>query len=87
MVGTVALAQFAAYEIAWTLWDRIRKTLKRAAIAPAEEVVAFRSNTSAIVTMAKGSSGWLRISSKLHILMIIAPDAWEMWGSIGLCGE
>jgi len=61
--------------------------LNRAAIIPAEEVVAFRADTSAMVTVMKGSFGWLSMSPKIHILMFHAPDFLELWGSIGLYGE
>jgi len=76
-----------AYAEAWRLWNRVRKTLNRAAIIPADEVTAFRADTAAIVTLLKDSFRWLSISPKLHIFRFHAPDSLELWGSIGLYGE
>jgi len=87
LVGKVSLAHLAAYEEAWSLWNRVRKTLKRAAIVPGEDVLALRADTSAMVTLLKGSFGWFSISPKFHILMFHAPNFLEMWGSIGLYEE
>jgi len=87
LVGKVSPEHLAAYEKAWSLWNRVRKTLNRAAIIPAEEVVAFRADTSAMVTVLKGSFGWLSNSPKIHIVMFHAPDFLELRGSIGLYGE
>ena len=86
-VGKVSPEHPAAYEKAWSLWNRDRKTLNRPAIIPAWEVVASRADTSAMVTVMKGSLGWLSNSPKIHILMFHAPDFLELWGSIGLYRE
>jgi len=40
-----------------------------------------------MVTLLKGSFGWLSISPELHFLMIHAQDFLERWSSIGLYGE
>jgi len=87
LVGKARQSHVAAYSEAWRIWNRVRKTLNRAAIIPAEEVSAFRAGTAAMVTLLKGSFGWLSISPELHILMIHAPEFLERWGSIGLYGE
>jgi len=87
LVGKVSSEHLAAYEKAWSLRNGVRKTLNRAAIIPAEEVVAFRADTSAMATVLKGSFGWLSISPKLHILMFHASEFLDLWGSIGLYGE
>jgi len=73
-----------AYAEAWRLCNLVRMILNRAAIIPADEVTAFRADTAAMVTLSKGSFGWLSISPKLHILMFQAPDVLGLWGSIGL---
>jgi len=87
MVGKAAQSHGIASEEAWRLWNRVRRTLNRAATIPAEEVSEFRADTAAMVTLLKGNFGWLSISPKLHILMSHAPDFLERWGSIGLYGE
>jgi len=85
--GKALQRHVVAYAEAWRLWNRVRKTLNRAAVIPADEVTAFRADTAAMVTLLKGSFGWLSISPKLHILMFHAPEFLELWGSIGLYGE
>jgi len=87
LVGKATQSHMVAYGEAWRLWNRVRRTLNRAAIIPADEVSAFRSDTAAMVTLLKGNFGWLSISPKRHILMFHAPEFLEGWGSIGLYGE
>jgi len=76
-----------AYERAWSIWNRVRRTLNRAVIIPADESARFRADTAVMVTLLKRSFPWLSISPKLHILMCHAPDFLECFGSIGLYGE
>jgi len=85
--GKVSETNLAAYERAWSLWNRVRKTLNRAAIISAEESAQFRADTSSMVSLLKRSFPWLSISPKLHIHMCHAPDFFERFGSIGLYGE
>jgi len=87
LFGKVPLAHLAAYKEAWSPWNKVRETRNRPAIVPSEDVLAFRSNTSAMVTVLKGSFGGFSIPPKLHILMFQAPEVLGMWGSIGLYGE
>jgi len=85
--GKALQRHVVAYAEAWRLWNRVRKTLNRAATIHADEVTAFRADTAAMVTLLKGSFGWLSISPRLQILLFHAPDFLELWGSIGLYGE
>ena len=85
--GKVSETNLAAYERAWSLWNRVRKTLNRAAIISAEEAAQFLADTSSMVSLVKRSFPWLPISPKLHILMCHAPDFFERFGSIRLYGE
>jgi len=85
--GKVSETHLAAYERAWSLWNRVRKMLNCAAIISAEEAAQLRADTSSMVSLLKGSFPWLSISPKLQILMCHAPDFLECFGSIGLYGE
>jgi len=85
--GKVSKDHLDAYERAWSIWNRIRRTLNRAVIIPADESAFFRADAAVIVTLLKRSSPWLSISPKLHILMCHAPACLECFGSIGLYGE
>jgi len=48
-------AHFDEYERACSTWNRVRRTLNRAAIIPTEECARFTSNTVAMVTLLKSS--------------------------------
>ena len=85
--GKVSQSHLDAYEQAWSLWNRVRKTLNRASIIPRAEAALFRADTAAMVRLLKGSFAWVSISPKLHILMCHAPAFLESFGSIGLYGE
>ena len=87
LFGKVPLAHLAAYKEAWSPWNKVGETRNRAAIVPSEDVLAFRSNKSAMVTVLKGSFCWFSIPPKIHFLMFQAPEILGMWGSIGLHGE
>jgi len=86
-VGKVSLAHLAAFEEAWSLWNRVRKTLNRATIASAENVLASRADESAKVTPSKGIFGWSSISPNLHILVFNAPYFLEICSGVGIYGE
>jgi len=60
LVGKVSLAHYTTYKEAWSLSRKVRKTLNREGIVPAADVLAFRANTSAMVTLLKGCFGWSR---------------------------
>jgi len=85
--GKVSETHLAAYELAWSLWNGVRKTINRAAVIPPDGIARFRSDTAAMVCLLKSSFPKLSISPKLHILMCHAPDFLEGFGSIGLYGE
>jgi len=85
--GKVSQDHLDAYERAWSIWNRVRRTLNRAVIIPADESARFRADTAVMVTLLKRSFSWLSISPKLHILMCHAPEFLECFGSIGLYGE
>jgi len=86
-VGKVSLAHLAAFEEACSLWDRVQKTLNRAIIASAENVLSSRADEPAKVTPSKGSFGWFSISPNLHILMFNAPDFLKICSGVGIYGE
>jgi len=83
----VSQDHFDAYERAWSIWNRVRRTLNRVVIIPTDESARFRADTAVMVTLLKRSFPWLSISPKLHILMCHAPEFLERFGSIGLYGE
>eukprot|EP00170_Pyropia_yezoensis_P003443 contig_14363_g3450 len=71
----------------WDLWDKVRRTLNRADTIDEEEIKAFRSNTTALVTWLKNKFPWFNVSPKMRILLYHAPDFLERFGSLGLYGE
>jgi len=85
--GKVSQSHLDAHELAWSLWNRVRKTLNRASIIPRVEAALFMADTAAMVRLLRGSFPWLSISPKLHILMCHAPDFLESFGRIGLHEE
>lgn len=85
--GRVSDGHLAAYEEACTMWNRVRTTLNRASVVPADEVRSFQADTAGMVSLLKSSFPWLSFSPKLHILMCHAPAFLQRFGSIGLYGE
>jgi len=81
--GKVSQSHLDAYDLAWSLWNRVRKTLNRASIISRAEAALFRADTAAMVRFLKGSFPCVSISPKLHILMCHAPEFLESFGSIG----
>lgn len=71
--GRVSDGHLAAYEEACTMWNRVRTTLNRASVVPADEVRSFQADTAGMVSLLKTSFPWLSISPKLHILMCMLP--------------
>jgi len=61
LVRKARQSHVAAYAEAWRIWNRVQRTLNRAAIILADEVSAFRADTAAMVILLKSSFGWLSI--------------------------
>ena len=49
--GKMSQDHLDAYECAWSIWNRVRRTLNRAVIIPAVESAGFRADTAAMVTL------------------------------------
>lgn len=71
--GRVTDGHLAAYEQVGSVWNRVRLTLNRASVVPADEAQQFQVDTAAMVALSKTSFPWLSILPKLHILMSHAP--------------
>lgn len=85
--GVVSEDSHAAHVRAWTLWNRVRKVLNRAAVTTLEEARQFRADAENFVRHLKTSFPWIYLSPKLHALFAHAADFLMHFGSIGLYAE
>ena len=67
--GKVSENHLATYERSCSLWNRVRKALKRTSIIPTDKAAQLPADTSSMVILLKGSFAWISISPKLHVLM------------------